>query len=57
MDPPPGLIAVLVPKVVLLLAEAEYVRGITRGQWWRRTHAPAEREAAALTPQTLRAPR
>jgi hypothetical protein len=32
MEPPPGLIAVSVPKVVLLLTELEYVRGLKRGR-------------------------
>jgi len=31
-DPPPGLIAVPMPKVVLPLTEAEYVRGAKRGR-------------------------
>lgn len=31
MDPPPGLIAVPVPKAVLLLTHAEFVRGVKRG--------------------------
>ena len=35
-DPPPGLIAVPVPKAVLLLTPAEYRAGIRRGKWWRR---------------------
>jgi len=34
-DSPLGLIVVPIPKAVLLLTEAEDVRGITRGQWWR----------------------
>jgi hypothetical protein len=49
MDPPPGLIAVPVPKAVLLLTEAVYLRGIQRGKWWKRR--------AAVTAQTPRAPR
>ena len=31
-DPPPGLSAVPMPKVVLPLTEAEYVRGAKRGR-------------------------
>lgn len=51
MDPPSGLIAVPVPKAVLLLTEAEYVRGIRRGKWWTRIQAEAKRKADALTQQ------
>src|SRR5512135_2590080 len=54
-DPPPGLIAVPVPKAVLLLTHAEYVRGVERGKWWTRIQAEATREADAVTPQTPRA--
>jgi hypothetical protein len=43
-DRPPGLIAVPVRKAILLLRHAEYVRGIRRGKWWRRTQAEARRE-------------
>jgi hypothetical protein len=57
MDPPAGLIAVPVPKAVLLLSEAEYIRGVKRGKWWKRAQATAKREVAALTPRTPRAPR
>jgi hypothetical protein len=46
-DPPPGPIAVPVPKAVLLLTEAEYLRGLRRGKWWRRTQAEAKRERVA----------
>jgi len=54
-DPPPGLITVPVPKAVLLLTHAEYVRGLKRGEWWKRTQAQAKREVDAVTPKT-RAP-
>jgi len=57
MHPPPGLIAVPVPKAVLLLTEAEYVRGLKRGKPWKRMQAEAKREADVVTPRTPRAPR
>jgi len=56
MDPPPGHIAVRVPKAVLLLTDAEYVRGLRRGTWWKRAQAVAKREADAVTPEAPRAP-
>ena len=57
MDPPSGLIAVPVPKAVLLLTEAEYGRGIRRGTWWPQIQAEAKRKADTVTPHTPRAPR
>ena len=51
-DAPPALIAVPVPKAVLLLTEAEDIRAIKRGKWWKRTHAAGKREADAVTPET-----
>jgi len=57
MGPAPGLILVPVLTAVLLLTYAEYVRGLKRGKWWKRTHATARREAAALTLKTPQAPR
>ena len=56
MDPPSGLIGVPVPKAVLLLTEAEYVRGSRRGKWWKQIQAEAKREADAVTPHAPRAP-
>jgi len=56
MDPPSGLIAVPVPQAVLLLTEAEYVRGQKRGKWWRRRQAEAKRDADTVAPHTPRAP-
>ncbi len=47
----PGLIRVPLPKgCELLLTEREFVAGIKRGKWWRRTQAAARREANAGTP-------
>jgi len=48
-DPPPGHIAVPVPKAVLLLTEAEYVRGLKRGKWWRRREAMERRRTTEHT--------
>ena len=56
MNVPNGVIAVPVPKAVLLVTEVEYVRGQKRGKWWRRRHAEAKRDADAVTPHTPRAP-
>jgi len=51
--PPPGLIAVPVPKAVLLLTEAEYLRGVKRGKWGKRTQEASKREAAAMGRSTI----
>ena len=53
---PPGLIAVPVPRAVLLLTYTEYVRGLKRGEWWKPMQAAVKREADAVTLDT-RAPR
>lgn len=42
-DPPPGLIAVPVPKALRLLIEVDYSRDIRRGTWWRRRQADPRR--------------
>ena len=55
-DPPPGLIAVPVPKAVLLLTQAAFVRGLKRRKWSKRMEGAFTREAEASTPQTPRAP-
>ena len=52
-----GLIAVAVPKAVLLVSNDEHVRRRRRGKWWRRTQVIVHRAAEALTPKTPRAPR
>jgi hypothetical protein len=44
-DLPPGMIAVRVPKAVLSLTHAEYVRAIRHGEWWRCRQAKARRTA------------
>lgn len=46
--PPLGFVAVPIPKALLLLTEAEYVRGIRRGKWWKRTQAEAQRAAEVI---------
>jgi len=35
MDPPRGVVAVPMPKALLLLTAEEYIRGLQRGTWWR----------------------
>jgi hypothetical protein len=47
--PPPGLIAVDIPKATLLLNAAEYRRAILRGKWWRRQQAHQRRTAEIAT--------
>ena len=49
-DPPPRLIAVHLPNVVLLLTDAEYIRRVKRGKWWKPAQATAKRAVAAATP-------
>jgi hypothetical protein len=56
-DPPPGLMAVPVPKALLPLTYAEYVPGLLRGKWWKRRHAAVMRAVNAATPKTSQAPR
>jgi hypothetical protein len=46
-DAPLGLIAVPVPKAVLLLTEAEYVGGSRRGKWPKRTQGEARRDTTS----------
>jgi hypothetical protein len=53
MAPPPGLIAVPVPKAVLLRTEAKYVRGLKRGKWGTRTQEASKHEAAAMGGPTI----
>ena len=43
--PPPGLIAVAIPKAILLLTFEEYRAAITRGKQWKRRTAMAGRDA------------
>jgi hypothetical protein len=50
IDPPSGLIAVPVPKAILLLTEAEYLAGIRRGKWWRRRQAETRRATSGPSP-------
>jgi len=48
---PPGLIAVdLSKQTLLVLTEAEYLRGLRRGKAWRRTVALTTREARGSPP-------
>lgn len=47
MEPPSGLVAVQIPKALLLLTLDEYTRGIRRGKWWRRRQAMLAREATS----------
>jgi hypothetical protein len=56
-DPPPGLLAVRVPKPVLLLTKAEYLRDVKRGTWRKWSQAEAKCEADASASQIPRAPR
>lgn len=53
MASPPGLIAVPVLKAVLLLTETEYVRGVKRGTWGKRTQEASKREVAAMGKPTI----
>ena len=55
LDPPPGLIAVPVPKAVLLLTQTEYLAGIRRGKWWARLVGEQRREAHRQIGEMLKA--
>jgi hypothetical protein len=44
---PTGLVSVPLGKdCILLLSEAEYIRAIKRGKWWRRREALTKRTGA-----------
>jgi hypothetical protein len=45
---PLGMVAVAVPKALLLLTLGEYTRGIRRGRWWRHRQAMPAREPASV---------
>jgi len=49
-DAPPGFVHIALGKgqCQLLLTEAEYLRGLRRGKWWRRRDALAKRTGVGL---------